>query len=185
MPKLTVNQRIAIFVPIAVALLGTAAWKGPSLWQTVTGNNNTQTSISSAAGGVAVGRDQITTQNNYSIAQPAVQEFAKSFDLQLETFGDQRAPGQLSLDNVWRWYFLRTILQVFLKTGETVQAEGQTLFIVFDKPVLTSHIAVSAIGFDLPAYEVKEFTNRYAIIVFFGSKQLPKGSLRIKTGQDS
>jgi len=52
------------------------------------------------------------------------------------------------------------------------------LFLSFDRPVKVGTLEVSAHGFTLPSYEVKEFTNRYAIIVF--SNELPAGSLQIK-----
>jgi hypothetical protein len=63
-------------------------------------------------------------------------------------------------------------------TDKEHKNEIVTLFVIFDKPVKVGTLEVSAHGFALPRREVKEFTNRYAIIVF--SNELPAGTLRIQ-----
>jgi hypothetical protein len=49
------------------------------------------------------------------------------------------------------------------------------LFVTFDNPVRVGTLEVSA-DFKLPAYEVKEFNNRFAIIVF--GDDLPTGDVK-------
>jgi hypothetical protein len=87
------------------------------------------------------------------------------------------------LENVWRWYYLRTIVVAVEK--ETGKEERQdvvtTLFVNFDNPVSVGTVEVSSPDMRLPLYEVKEFNNRFAIIMFDGS--LPQGTLQIDVHQ--
>jgi hypothetical protein len=100
-------------------------------------------------------------------------------DLLLQVHGDERAPTRLSYDNIWRWYYLRVILVAIEQEGGKEHRNAvATLFVSFDNPVKVGTLEVSAQGFALPSYEVKEFTNRYAIVVF--SRELPAGILRVR-----
>jgi hypothetical protein len=100
-------------------------------------------------------------------------------ELTLQIYGDERAPMRLSYNNIWRWYYLRNIMVIIGKeTGKEVKHVIGNLYLSFDHPVKVGTLEVSAHGFILPSYEVKEFTNRYAIIVF--SDELPGGNLQVK-----
>jgi hypothetical protein len=63
------------------------------------------------------------------------------------------------------------------KTGVQHKNTLAMLFVTFDKPVKVGTLQVTSEGFTLPAHEVKEFTNRYAIIVF--SAAVPAGKLMV------
>ena len=52
------------------------------------------------------------------------------------------------------------------------------LYINFDKPVNVGTLEVESDGFRLPPYDTKEFTNRFAIIVF--GEDLPAGTIIIR-----
>src|SRR4051812_43008907 len=103
-------------------------------------------------------------------------ELALTADLVLQTYGDERSPTRLSHENIWRWYYLRMVtVSIDKDSGKELRRIGiATLYLNFDKPVQVGTLEVSAHGFALPSYEVKEFTNRFAIIAF--SKELPEGT---------
>jgi hypothetical protein len=61
-------------------------------------------------------------------------------------------------------------------TGKRSEFPVPLLFVTFDNPVRVGTLEVSA-DFKLPTYEVKEFNNRFAIIVF--GDELPTGTLNI------
>jgi hypothetical protein len=106
-------------------------------------------------------------------------ELLSTADLVLQTYGDERSPTRLSYDNIWRWYYLRMIMIGIEKdTGKEHRNAVASLYVNFDKPVMVGTLEVSAHGFTLPRYEVKEFTNRYAIVVF--SQELPEGTVRVR-----
>jgi hypothetical protein len=108
------------------------------------------------------------------------QELAKTASLQLMVYGDERSPLRLAFDNIWRWYYLRmAVIQVEMTTAKEYKHELATLFITFDQPVEVGTLEITSPDISLPAHEVKEFTNRYAIIVF--SDPLPSGTLEIRT----
>jgi hypothetical protein len=107
------------------------------------------------------------------------EEFADTASLSLQMYSGERTPTRLAYDNIWRWYYLRTIMVAIEKeTEKEHRNEVSNLFISFDKPVKVGTLEISSEGFVLPSYEVKEFTNRYAIIVF--SKQIPEGVLCLR-----
>jgi hypothetical protein len=112
--------------------------------------------------------------------QAAAKSLAETSLLKLHFYGDERTPTRLTDENVWRWFFLRTIAVSLDK--DTWQAFQQnfmaTLFISFDIPVSVGTLEVGSPDMQLPMYEVKEFNNRFAIITFRGG--LPQGTLQIE-----
>ena len=86
--------------------------------------------------------------------------------LRLHVYGNSRLPDRLSATNVWRWFCLNDIL-VMMKQDGTKDQEIITskLFVSFDQPVGVGTMTVRS-DKPLSHYEVKEFNNRFAIIVF-------------------
>jgi hypothetical protein len=107
-------------------------------------------------------------------------ELVDRAELVLHSYGDDRTPTRVSDNNIWRWYILR-VAAVFIEaeTGRTERRSLPTsLYVTFDQPVRVGTLTISADDFKLPLHEVKEFNNRFAIIVFDG--ELPTGTLRIR-----
>ena len=87
-------------------------------------------------------------------------------------------PTRLGANNIWRWYYLRMIMiSIEQGTGRTHRNAISQIFITFETPVRVGTLEIGSPDFQLPRHEVKEFTNRYAIIVF--SSELPAGTLDI------
>lgn len=102
---------------------------------------------------------------------------AKTASLRLHVYGDSRTPERISADNIFRWYFLHTAIGEIGPAGPTHIGVLSTLFVSFDCDVVISTLRVSSPDIQLPNHEVKEFNQRYAIIVFSGA--FPRGTLEI------
>lgn len=115
-------------------------------------------------------------EKNNSIEPTALVDTAT---LRLHLYGDERVPTVVSSNNVWRWYYLRNIIKGITKKGKLPETIGTItiLFISFDRPVKVTTLEVSSSDIKLPTHEVKEFNNRFAIIVF--SNALPTGTLEV------
>ncbi|HEX4183949.1 MAG TPA: hypothetical protein VHY34_11895 [Caulobacteraceae bacterium] len=140
---------------------------GPSASRLVTG---LAVSIGLLAGGLA-----------WKTAEAAGDDTAQvpRSELQLHFYGDARFPAKLSADNIWRWYLLR-VSNIAVVNGQLAQAEsGPIIFINFDKPIFVGTMTVESPDSTLPAYDVKEFNRRFAIISFSGP--LPSGTFIIKS----
>lgn len=97
--------------------------------------------------------------------------------LRLHIFGDHRTPERLAFENIFRWFYLQTTINSFGPSGVTPIGILATLFISFENDVVISTIKVRSPDMQLPVYEVKEFNQRYAIIVF--SDNVPAGTLEV------
>jgi hypothetical protein len=105
---------------------------------------------------------------------------AEKSELRMHFYGDDREPTRISAVNIWRWYYLRNIfIGIEKETGKQSKSIISTFFISFDRPTKVGTLTVRSSDFRIPAYEVKQFTNRFAIISFLG--ELPAGSLEIGT----
>lgn len=62
--------------------------------------------------------------------------------------------------------------------GMRVEKSLPTLFMTFDPEVRISTLSVRSPDMKLPRHEVKEFNQKFAIIVF--SEKLPEGTLEIR-----
>jgi len=93
--------------------------------------------------------------------------------LRLHIYADDRTPQRLSYSNVWRWYYLKTLLIALNRETDQQQQRNvtATLFVIFDTPVKIGTLEISSPDIRLPLHEVKEFNNRYAIIVFGDARQ--------------
>jgi hypothetical protein len=113
----------------------------------------------------------------------SVEVVADDAELWLHIYGDDRSPQRLSLTNVWRWYYLKqVIVEIDSTTGQQRGRRiSSTLFLTFDPMVRTGTLEVSSPDMRLPAYEVKDFSSRSAVIVFFDD--LPSGTLQIRVHQ--
>jgi hypothetical protein len=98
--------------------------------------------------------------------------------LRLHVYGDTRLPDRLSATNVWRWFYLNDVLGMMKQDG-TKDREIVTskLFISFDQPVGVGTMTVRS-DKPLSHYEVKEFNNRFAIVVF--GEALPECNIDIE-----
>ena len=101
--------------------------------------------------------------------------------LHLHTYGGGRTPDDIRSENIFRWYFLNTIVLTPGPNGNLQQGiASTTLFIVFEPDVEISTLRVASPNIQLPQYEVKEFNQRYAIIAFTGD--VPDGTLTVTVG---
>jgi len=106
-------------------------------------------------------------------------ELVDTAELRVLIHGDDRTPSRISDTNIWRWYWLRLIASERDDKGQELRRHvTPILYINFDRPVNVGTLEVEADGFRLPLHETKEFTNRFAIIVF--SEELPAGTLIIR-----
>lgn len=97
--------------------------------------------------------------------------------LRLHIYNDNRTPDRLAAENIFRWYYLRNIV-LMQGAGDTQrQVVLTTLFVTFDPEVRVTTIQVRSPDVQLPLYEVKEFNQRYAIIVFSG--EIKEGTLEV------
>ncbi len=91
-------------------------------------------------------------------------------DLRLQFNGGDTLPLSVDQHNIWRWYALTTVFKGLDEKTKTFVEMGRTwtVFMTFDKPVNFTQIRIDASGGKLPTYEVKDSTNRSAVIVFGG-----------------
>ena len=97
--------------------------------------------------------------------------------LRLHVYGDSRMPDRITSENIFRWYYLRTIIQFQGPQGPIRHSTMPTLFITFDPEVRISTLTVCSPDLALPMHEVKEFNQKYAIVVF--SDDIGPGTLEI------
>jgi hypothetical protein len=110
-------------------------------------------------------------------AHPVSGQLVDRAELRLHFYGDERNPSLVSETNMWRWYYLRMIMRITEQPSGKEQAFVMpNLFVTFNNPVKVRTLEVSA-DFKLPKYEVKEFNNRFAIVVF--DTELPVGTLTL------
>ena len=79
-------------------------------------------------------------------------------------------PFAIEQGNIWRWYALANIFQPIDPSGKK-KLEGirvWTLFLVFDKPIAVKQFRIDGGGATLPIYEVKDSSQRHAVISFNG-----------------
>jgi hypothetical protein len=111
--------------------------------------------------------------NRTSIAPVPVAEIPTYVKIQ---FGSRNTiPIGIDSKNVWRWYAMWRDDSSFAltdpKTSKVIASSGGgswTLALTFDRPVSYGQIRVDGNGAVLPQYEVKDFTQRTAFIVFNG-----------------
>ncbi|WPC74949.1 hypothetical protein [Vibrio porteresiae] len=113
------------------------------------------------------------TENGKAESQP------RYAALRLHVWGDHRAPDRIEAENIFRWYYLQNIIiGINEKGAEVRQNTSNILFLTFDKDVSVSTFKVQSPDIQLPVYEVKDFNQRYAIIVFSGA--VNAGTLEVK-----
>jgi hypothetical protein len=84
-----------------------------------------------------------------------------SAELRLLIHEDDRTPSRVSDTNIWRWYWLKSIVATREQDGSERRLHvTPILYINFDKPVNIGTLELESDGFRLPLHEVKEFTNR-------------------------
>ena len=108
----------------------------------------------------------------------AKRQLRQKASLRLHVFGDHRAPNRLGQDNIFRWYYLQMAVNSIGPQGPQRVATFATLFITFEDDVAIHTLTVRSPDMQLPAYEVKEFNQRFAIVVF--SDNVPAGTLEIE-----
>ena len=91
----------------------------------------------------------------------------------------QSVPDKLSHHNIWRWYILHSVA-TFVAPQGSYRATTATIVVSFEPEVSITTIRCASPDSVVPKYEVKEFNQRYAIIVF--ETELPKGTLQINFG---
>jgi hypothetical protein len=107
----------------------------------------------------------------------AKRPIAETASLRLHVWGDHRTPERLDAENIFRWFYLQTAINGVGPAGATRIGTLATLFLSFENDVVISTIKVRSPDMQVPIYEVKEFNQRYAIIVF--SDNVPAGTLEV------
>jgi hypothetical protein len=97
--------------------------------------------------------------------------------LRLHIYGDHRTPERLAVENIFRWFYLQTAINSVGPSGTTRIGILATLFVCFENDVIISTFKVRSPDMQLLVYEVKEFNQRYAIVVF--SDNVPAGTLEV------
>lgn len=97
--------------------------------------------------------------------------------LRLHTYRDHRVPDSLETKNIFRWYYLSHIITNMTFEGKKEEIEFPTIFVTFEPEVQITTLKVRSPDMKLPRHEVKEFNQKYAIIVF--SEKLKEGTLEI------
>lgn len=105
-----------------------------------------------------------------------------STSLRLHIFGDHGTPNRLGQKNIFRWFYLQMAVNGITPQGNQRVATFSTLFVTFEEDVAIHTLTVHSPDMQLPLYEVKEFNQRYAIIVF--SANVPAGTLEINVRSD-
>jgi hypothetical protein len=95
--------------------------------------------------------------------------------MRLHIYPDERHPDKLHTENIFRFYQLRNVPEGGLAGGGST-----TMFVTFENDVKITSIEVSSPDMLLPVHEVKEYTQRYAIICF--AEFLPGGTLEVRAG---
>jgi len=94
---------------------------------------------------------------------------SKTALLRLHVYADQRVPDALKTESIFRWYHLRQALINIEPDGkQTIMFPTTTVFISFEPEVEISTLKVRSPNIALPTHEVKEFNQRFAIVVFAG-----------------
>ena len=102
---------------------------------------------------------------------------AKTAMLRLHSYGDHRAPDHLAGENLFRWYLLKNEVNIMDSTGQQNVVTTSILFLTFEPDVIPSTLYVRSPDMALPRYEVKDFNQRFAIVVFSGV--VPVGTLEL------
>lgn len=102
--------------------------------------------------------------------------------LRLTFLGNGTTPHQTDNQNVWRWYALKNHHEFInrMNPAERYVSASWTIFLTFDSPIdPTSHaLRVTFEGNGFPMHEVKDFTERSAVIGVFG--EIPTGTMVIR-----
>jgi hypothetical protein len=110
-------------------------------------------------------------------------QLADTASLRLHIYADDRTPQRLAFQNIWRWYYLKTIIiELDKSTGKDQRKHATaTLFLNFENPVKDGTLEISSPDIRLPLHEVKEFNSRFAIIIFHEAPS--EGTLEVTVHQ--
>lgn len=98
--------------------------------------------------------------------------------LRLHVYADHRVADALASENIFRWYQLRQAIVVTSPDGTEKTAFPSTiLFVTFEPEVRITTLKVQSPDITLPPHEVKEFNQRFAIVVFMG--ELSTGTVEV------
>lgn len=109
-------------------------------------------------------------------ASSAAREVVGTALLRLHTYGNSRTPECTYNEHIFRWYFLTQMAVTVTPEGDIQQfVTSITLFVAFEPDVRITTLRVTSPDIQLPPHEIKEFNQRFAIIVFTGD--IPEGTL--------
>jgi hypothetical protein len=92
--------------------------------------------------------------------------------LRLQYNAGSYVPLMLSEENIYRWYSFVQIAKFLKPRGkEVTETMSTTLFIVFNTPVAIKQIRIDGGGAKLPLHEVKDYSERHAVLSFLGELQ--------------
>src|SRR5258708_7323600 len=74
-------------------------------------------------------------------------------------------PVATDLANIWRWYALANIVNIMGPQGQTDQIKTWNIFVTLDKPIDLKQVTIKSSA-KLPSYEVKDTSNKTAVIAF-------------------
>lgn len=89
-------------------------------------------------------------------------------DLRLQFGAINTMPVEVGKHNIWRWYALRTAVQVRDENGNTKEIGSWSVFVVFDLPITFHQICIDSGGAVIPPHEVKDSSQRTVVMVFLG-----------------
>lgn len=112
------------------------------------------------------------------IFAPNAESPVESAVLRLHVFADNRLPDCIHEQNIFRWYYYSTsVISVESGSQPKLFPAGTILVVSFSPDVKVSTLRVRSPDTSLPPYEVKEFNQRFAIVVFAG--RLPDCTLDV------
>ncbi len=97
--------------------------------------------------------------------------------LRLHIYKDYRIPDRIEAKNIFRWFYLSSILIGITNDGKNKEIVLPVLFVTFDPEVRITSLKVRSPDMKLPRHEVKDFNQKYAIVAF--SEKLNEGTLEL------
>jgi hypothetical protein len=111
----------------------------------------------------------------------------KAADTKIRLYFDSNSQvTERGVANIWRWRAETIALHLMsLKTGDPAgTAEFCCIFLVFTEPVQVRQIVVSAVT-PLPQYEVRDFSERSAVILFHKALRNTEVSIQVQFHESS
>jgi hypothetical protein len=107
-------------------------------------------------------------------------------NMRIQFYGDERIPTEVYSENISNWYavwspsaIIRTLDANGKEVGYQIFPKTWSIFVLFERPVKYRQLIVLFSSSGFPSYEVKQQTQRFAIIAVSGN--IPNGALEVYT----